>query len=238
MQLFYVPDLTGENIQLPDDEARHCVRVLRKVPGDAIQVTDGRGGYWNASVTETTKRECWVQLVDRLKDPMPRSYKLTMAIAPSKNTDRFEWFLEKATEIGIDRVVPILTIRTERPRLKTERMERILVSAMKQSGRAVMPVLDDLRPFEEVLQEFGSEHSSQRFIATCFGDNRPHLADAYEKGRNVVIFIGPEGDFTDDEVQQAVDAGFGKVSLGPARLRLETAGVTACHIVNLVNETA
>lgn len=237
MQLFYAPDLSTQPVALPDEEARHCVRVLRKVPGDYIMLTDGKGALWHAEIVEAGKHSCLVRLAEQLPNPMPRNYTLTMAIAPSKNTERFEWFLEKATEIGIDRVIPILTDRTERPRLKTERLERILLSAMKQAGRVVMPQLDELTPFKAAVEGFNPA-TEQGLIATCFGDDRPHLAQAYENGRNVVIFIGPEGDFTDAEVAIAVAQGFGKVSLGPARLRLETAGVAACHIINLKNETA
>ncbi len=236
MQLFYAPDVANAPVLLPDDEARHCTKVLRKVPGDRILLTDGKGGLWNAKLLDAGKRECLVQPDELLPNPMPRNYSLTMVVAPSKNTERFEWFLEKATEIGVDRIIPLLTDRTERPRLKTERMERILLAAMKQSGRVVLPILDELSNFDNALKLV--EDAEQRFIATCFGDDRPHLANVYEKGRNVVIFIGPEGDFTEAEAEKAVSVGFHSVSLGPARLRLETAAVAACHIVNLKNETA
>lgn len=236
MQLFYAPDLTTQPVALPEDEAKHCTRVLRKQVGDMINVTDGKGGIWEAEIVVADKRECMVSLRDQLPDPMPRPYHLTMCVATARNTERFEWFIEKATELGVDRIIPMSTARTERARYKRDRLERILLSAMKQSGRAVLPVLDEIKPFADVIKELGKTPIDQAFVAVCFGDDKQHLGNVYEKGRNVVIFIGPEGDLTEQEAEAAIGLGCVPISLGPARLRLETAAVAACHIINLKNE--
>lgn len=233
MQLFYAPDLNTSGCVLPEDEARHCIKVLRKSVGDTITVTNGTGSLFEMQLLTDNYKNCELGFVQALEAPMQRNYSLTMVVAPTKQTERFEWFLEKATEMGIDRIIPVITARSERSRLKPERLERILVSAMKQSGRVYLPQLDELKPLKQVLKELPED--ALNCIATCDGE-RKALQQVYEKGRNVVIFIGPEGDFTPQEVQQCMDAGCVAVSLGPARLRVETAALAACHTINLMNE--
>lgn len=234
MQLFYAPDVSGDLIALSEEESRHCAKVLRKRPGETIMLTDGAGKLLEAELVKVDQRECLAKPIQQLSPEIVQSFKLTIGIAPSKNTDRFEWFLEKATEIGVDTIVPLVTKRTERSRLKHERLNKIILAAMKQSGRVVLPQLEEAQDMEDFLKRNSTDE--QQFIATCFGDERVPLKEAYQKGRNVVILIGPEGDFTPEEATAAMEAGFKTVSLGRARLRLETAGVVACHTLNLMNE--
>ena len=237
MQLFYLPNITGIGTyaQLDAEEARHCLKVLRKRVGDKIEAVDGAGNIYEAELITDDLRDCTVQITRELEDSQRRAYKITIAIAPSKNNERLEWFLEKATEIGIDRVIPIFTDRSERRKLNTERLKKIMVSAMKQSGKALLPQLDEATDLNKVL--LSPDHEGyNKYIATCFGDNRPHLKDIYTKGSNVLILIGPEGDFTEKEADVAIKNGFKPISLGRSRLRLETAGMVACHIINLANE--
>lgn len=234
MQLFYAPDVSGDLISLSAEESKHCTRVLRKRVGDVITITNGAGGLWEAELVKVDQRECLVQLGKALEPEVSQTFKLTIGIAPSKSTDRFEWFLEKATEIGVDTIVPLITKRTERAKLKYERLNKIVLAAMKQSGRVVLPQLEEAQDMKSFLKRTGNDE--QLFIATCFGEERIPLKKAYQKGSNVVILIGPEGDFTPEEAAAAMEAGYKTVSLGNARLRLETAGVVACHTLNLMNE--
>jgi 16S rRNA (uracil1498-N3)-methyltransferase len=158
---------------------------------------------------------------------------LTIGVAPTKNIDRFEWFLEKSTEIGIDRVIPLLCRYSERKEIKPERLEKVMVSAMKQSIKAYLPVLSPLQTFKEAIK---SQFSGQKFIAHCYEGEKQLLRDAVVRGKDVLILIGPEGDFSNEEVELAINEGFVPISLGNSRLRTETAALVACHTVNLINE--
>lgn len=233
MQLFYVPGITENEILLDETESKHAIRVLRLKPGDKVQVVDGKGGFYTAEITEPHPKKCRLSVLEVKKEFEKRNFWLHIAIAPTKNNDRFEWFLEKATELGIDEITPLLCDHSERKSIKPDRLEKVLISAMKQSLKAWLPKLNQLVPFNEFVQK---NDARQKFIAHCFNGPKPHLKNKIEKGTSVTILIGPEGDFSPEEAELAIKNGFQAVSLGSSRLRTETAGVAACHIVNLNNE--
>lgn len=233
--ILYVPDISDKDeVPLPQEEAHHLLRVLRAKTGDEIHLIDGEGGIYKARIQEADKRTCNVRIEEKEEAPVERRYQLTMAVAPTKNDQRFEWFLEKATEMGVDRIVPLISVRSEKERIKRERFERILIAAMKQSDKAYLPRLEDPTRLEAFLEREGSKRS---FIAHCY--KRPEstsLKLLYEKGKDATVLIGPEGDFSRKEVEMAIDMGCEPVSLGRATLRTETAAVAACHTIALMNE--
>ena len=233
MQLFYASNILENEIILDETESKHAIRVLRLNAGDKVQVVDGAGGFYTAEITESHPKKCRLSILESHKEFGKRQFKLHIAIAPTKNNDRFEWFLEKATEIGIDEITPLLCEHSERKTIKPDRLEKILVSAMKQSVKAYLPKLNQLVTFNQFIN---LNEASQKFIAHCNDGEKPHLKNEIVKEINVIILIGPEGDFSTEEIKQAKIASFGEISLGPSRLRTETAGMVACHIVNLVNE--
>ena len=232
MQLFYanIHD-SHAGIILSEEESKHCIKVLRKKIGDRVQVVDGYGGFYECEIMQDKPKHCTLKVLSEQKEFRKRDFQLTIAIAPTKNLSRFEWFLEKATEIGIDRIIPIITSRSERKRLKEERLERIVLTAMKQSGRAYLPELLPLTQFTELVK---SDNTKLKCIATC--DSKNHLKLNYNCADDVCIIVGPEGDFTQEEIILAKENGFKEVSLGPSRLRVETAGIVACHTINMLNE--
>jgi 16S rRNA (uracil1498-N3)-methyltransferase len=234
MQLFYTTEIDTATAVLTGEEARHCVQVLRKRVGDSIHIVDGKGGMYEGLIAKISGKECIVDIQKNEQQYGKRPFYLHIAIAPTKNIARFEWFLEKAAEIGIDEITPIRCARSEREKLRLERLDKILVSAMKQSLKAYLPRLNPLASFEELVG--GQVNAEARFIAWCAPAVNTHLKDNYLPGQSVCILIGPEGDFTDREVHLAFDNGFKAVSLGKSRLRTETAGLAACHTVNLLND--
>lgn len=234
MQLFYTPDINGNTHTLPEEESKHCVRVLRLAEGDTLHLTDGRGNLHTARVTSANPKRCEVEITDTVAAYHKRPYTLTMAVAPTKNNDRFEWFLEKATEIGIDRIIPLECDHSERRVYKTDRGNKVVESAMKQSLKAYHPQLDELTRFAEVVS---MPFDGDRFIAHCEeSTDKKLLRDLAKKGNNTLILIGPEGDFSPEEIARAKAAGFREISLGTSRLRTETAALAACHTVALINE--
>ncbi len=235
MNLFFTTAIEDGRAILPEEEARHCIQALRHKTGDIIFITDGKGSIYEARIEEAGKKTCMASIQQRLPSAAARNHHLHIAIAPTKNLARFEWFLEKATEVGIDEITPLVTEHSERRKLRTERLEKVLVSAMKQSLKAALPKLNDISGFGEIIRK-PVEPGIQKFIAYLGDGVKGRLKDNYEPGRGVCILIGPEGGFSRAEVQSAVDAGFIPVSLGPARLRTETAGIVACHTINLLNE--
>ena len=233
MQLFYVPNISGAEVTLNETESKHAIRVLRLPIGASIQLIDGTGGFYKAKIADANPKKCKLEIVDSQPDFGRKNFKLHIAIAPTKNIDRFEWFLEKVSEIGIDEITPILSSHSERKKINPERLEKILVSAMKQSLKAYLPKLNELTTFKELVTNNKIKH---KYIAYCDDIEKSHLKDKEIKGKDVLILIGPEGDFSPEEIQLAIKNGFDVVSLGTARLRTETAGIVACHIVNLANE--
>jgi 16S rRNA (uracil1498-N3)-methyltransferase len=193
---------------------------------------DGKGGFYEAEISDANPKKCRLSILNSTFDFGKKDFHLHIAIAPTKNTDRFEWFLEKATEIGIDEITPILTSHSERKTVNHDRFEKILISAMKQSLKAYLPQLNGLMSFKELVV---SNKTENKFIAYCDEIQKNHLKDLASKGNNTLVLIGPEGDFSPEEVLLAIENGFKVVSLGESRLRTETAGIVACHIVNLAN---
>lgn len=233
MQLFYIPNILGNEVILDETESKHAIRVLRLSENDQVQLIDGAGGFHEATIINAHSKKCRLLITNSIHEFEKRNFKLHIAIAPTKNIDRFEWFLEKCTEIGIDEITPLLSEQSERKIIKPERLDKILVSAMKQSLKAYLPKLNSIISFNEFIS--GSEYQN-KYIAHCNGGEKMHLKDSVQKDKNILILIGPEGDFSTKEVEQAKEYGFQEVSLGTARLRTETAGIVACHIVNLVND--
>ena len=233
MHLFFTPDLNGNQYTLNETESKHCVRVLRLNEGDKIQLVDGKGSFFEAVIRHAHPKACQVEIIDAKHEVGRRDFRLHIAIGPTKSIDRFEWFLEKSTEIGIDEITPLLCRYSERKSIKPARLESIITSAMKQSLKAYRPVLNEMTSFQDFISQ---EFDGEKYIAHCEPTERKLFSHILPKGKNVLILIGPEGDFSPDEIQFAFDNGFQPVSLGESRLRTETAGVVACHTVNLINE--
>jgi 16S rRNA (uracil1498-N3)-methyltransferase len=234
MQLFYTPDIKNDYYTFSKEESRHCIKVLRKKNGDQINLTDGKGNLFIAQIFDANPKSCKLEIIDIKKEYQKSSYYTHIAIAPTKNIDRLEWFLEKATEIGVNEITPIICQRSERKTIKKERLNKIIIAAIKQSARAYIPKLNPAIS----LNEFTSiEHSQKnKFIANCFDQKRKALNDFKLKNCSSLILIGPEGDFSKQEVTKAQQKGFISVSLGNSRLRTETAGIAACHTINLHNQ--
>ncbi len=233
MQLFYIPGISGNIVTLDQTESKHAIKVLRLSKGDQVQIIDGKGGFYNAEILEDDHRGCKLSVLSSTKRTGEKKFKLHIAIAPTKNTDRFEWFLEKATEIGISEITPLVCDHSERKTIKPERLEKILVSAMKQSLKAYLPKLNKITPLKDFVHR---ATAGRKFIAHCHEGEKKHLKDTVPANTDVLVLIGPEGDFSAGEVDMAKKLGFMEISLGSSRLRTETAGVAACHIVNLANE--
>jgi 16S rRNA (uracil1498-N3)-methyltransferase len=232
MALFYAPNLLLGNI-LPEEESQHAIRVLRLQKGDRISIVDGIGGFYDAIISNPHPKHCGFEIIETRTDFGKRDYKLHIAIAPTKNIERFEWFIEKSTEIGIDEITPVTCRFSERKIVKEDRLEKIIVSAAKQSVKAFFPKLNPLCSFDELLK---NHQTSQKFIAHCYDFDKPLLQVEIRRATNVLILIGPEGDFSPEEVEKAISQGFLPVSLGESRLRTETAGIVACHTVALLNQ--
>ena len=232
MQLFYQPEPDLANPALPPEESRHCVQVLRRQAGDAITVVDGRGTYYEAMITEANAKHCRFA-VEQTRREAERLYRIHLAVAPTKNLDRTEWLVEKLVEVGVDHLSFIRCAHSERRVLKTERLLKKAVAAMKQAGRATLPVIDELQPFADFLKHpLGSQ---QGFIAYVDFNNTIYLKQAAQARGSYVVLIGPEGGFSEAEVDQARQAGYHGVSLGHYRLRTETAGLVAGMTLNLMN---
>lgn len=231
MHLFYAPQLLASAV-LPEVESQHAVKVLRLNCGDSIQLVDGKGGLYNARITLPHHKHCGFEITETLTDTSLRNYQLHLAIAPTKNIDRFEWFVEKATEIGIDQITPLICKNSERKTVKAERIEKIIISAAKQSLKAKFPELNSACAFEEFISTYHADH---HFIAHCHNDDKWLLKSQVQAGKSVIILIGPEGDFSTQEVTTALKNNYLPVSLGNSRLRTETAGLVACSTVAFCN---
>ncbi len=233
MHLFYISDLQSDIVLLDKEESQHCVKVLRMKAGDTVAIVDGQGNYCRAMISSASPKTCELTIISKVEGFGKRDFKLVMAVAPTKNIDRFEWFLEKATEIGVDVVTPLLCQRSERKDIKPERLQKVIVSAMKQSVKAFLPELTELVAFRNVVEQ---PFDGDKFIAHCADGEKVLLQNLIQPGRDVIILIGPEGDFSADEIELALKNGYRPVSLGNSRLRTETAAVVACHTANLLNE--
>jgi len=229
MQLFYTQNIKDNMAIFTEEEARH-IKVLRKKTGDVLHFIDGVGGWYKGEIMEVHKKQCVLSILEHSPSYNQRKVHLHIAIAPTKNINRLEWFLEKATEIGIDEITPILCDRSERKKIRNDRLEKILLSAAKQSLKAYLPKLNELTDYQDFIKK---ENDSLKYIAYCNDDNLNHLKKEYSSPQNVTILIGPEGDFSEKEIQFALENNYQGISLGDSRLRTETAGIVACHIINL-----
>jgi 16S rRNA (uracil1498-N3)-methyltransferase len=235
MNVFYCPTITGNEAVLSPGESAHCIRVLRLSKGDNIMLIDGRGGLFEACITVPDPKQCTMEILRSVDHGKNRNFSLHIAIAPTKNIDRFEWFVEKAVEIGIDTITPLLCQRSERRILKTDRLHKLVLSTMKQAVVPYQPVINELTDLRTFLTT-NNNHPGYHFIAHCAETERKSLKSAVITGSDVIVLIGPEGDFSPEEIKLASDNNFIPVTLGPNRLRTETAGVVACHTVTLLNE--
>ena len=233
MRFFYVPNVQ-DNGELPEEEAMHALRVLRLKSGDEIMLTDGTGNFYKAEITVAATRKCVFKLLETIpQTPIWRGH-LHLVVSPTKMMERMEWLVEKATEIGFDRISFINCDNSERRVIKVKRLEKIAVSAMKQSRKAWKPIIDEIVSFDELVAE---STEGLRYIAHCYEEikkvdlfNQLSISD---KDEDVTVFIGPEGDFSLSEVKKAIDAGFVSVSLGESRLRTETAALYSVMMANL-----
>lgn len=232
MHLFYTPDIRTIT-ELPEEEAGHCLRVLRLSQGDELMLTDGKGFFYKAEITAASGKRCMVAIRDILPEKKSWNCHLHIAMAPTKNMDRNEWFAEKATEIGFDELTFLNCRFSERKVIKRERIEKILVSAMKQSLKATVPALNEMTDFEKFVR---LGFKGQKFIAHCYESEKQPLYQLLRKGEDALVLVGPEGDFSPGEVELALAHGFAPVSLGKSRLRTETAALVACHTLNLANQ--
>ncbi|UII76166.1 16S rRNA (uracil(1498)-N(3))-methyltransferase [Flagellimonas sp. HMM57] len=233
MQLFFNPSLDNSFKQFffTPEESKHIVKVLRKKEGDLLQITNGKGYLFEAKIITADPRNCKAQIVKDIKS-VPKRYRLHLIVAPTKMNDRYEWFLEKATEIGVDEITPIICERSERKVLKIERMQRVLQSAMKQSLQTFLPKLNPIISYQEFMDK---ELEGFKFIAHCDEGEKMEFKRKAVADSNIVMLIGPEGDFSKAEIDQAKSKGFVPVSLGTTRLRTETAAIVACTTVSIVN---
>lgn len=237
---FYLQDIEGLT-ELPEAESAHCVRVMRMKAGDAIVCVDGKGHRYRCCITDAHPKHCGIRVMSVEDAPPHWGVNITLCFAPTKNMDRIEWMAEKCTEMGIDRLIPVECKHSERRALKTERLNKILVSAMKQSLKATLPQLDELTPVECVLTGLtdatGRPWSGRKFICYCSDTVERHeFAAEYKIGEDVAIMIGPEGDFSEHEIKTALKHGWMPVSLGKSRLRTETAALTAVADVHCINQ--
>ena len=236
MNLFYQPDIN--TLTLPEEESAHCAQVLRMQAGDRIHITDGLGTIYEAEITNPHRKHCTYKILSRTQPEPLHEGRVHIAIAPTKNIDRIEWMIEKCVEMGVDEITPVLCRFSERKTVNEERLQKILVSAAKQSLKATFPTLHPLTPVNELITNATEQ---DRLIAHCMdsygpSDSKFALKNCITRGNSVVVLIGPEGDFSSDEVKQALECGWKPVSLGKARLRTETAGLVACHTALLLNE--
>ena len=229
MQLFFIEKPESE-IVLSKEESRHATKVLRKKEGDILNCTDGKGGFYKAEITVSDTKNCRLQIISSEQKPKQHNYHLHIAIAPTKNMDRFEWFLEKATEIGIDEITPIICSHSERKIIKKDRCKRILLSAMKQSLKYHLPKLNEALSLTNFLK---TDFDGTKYIAHCENGEKMDLK-TINKTKKTIILIGPEGDFSQKEIELALENQFNAVNLAKSRLRTETAGIIAVHTINII----
>jgi len=234
MHLFYTPDLIAgqSHYQLNEEESKHCIRVLRLNQGDQVQLIDGKGGLYTAIIADPHPKRTLLQINSAHQEYQKRDHYLHIAVAPTKNLDRTEWFLEKATEIGIDEISLIICQRSERKEAKVDRLNKIITAAVKQSLKAYHPLLNEAVPLSGILNR---AFSGQKFIAHCEPGEKIDLRSAIEPRGNYLVLIGPEGDFTPTEINEAFKNDFKAITLGNSRLRTETAALEACFEINFLN---
>lgn len=232
MHLFYCPDLEPGLVDLPEEEAHHATQVMRLGVGQRIGLLNGRGTRAEAELVDVSRKRCVAMVLESREMPRERTGAIHLAVAPTKQMDRLEWLVEKAVELGVDRISPLMTTRTERARIRLDRLERVAIAAMKQSMRAWLPLIDNPIELKDLLAEPAPQ---QRFFGWCSGE-QPELMNVYEPGIAALMLIGPEGDFSPAEAEQLMSAGFAAVSLGGARLRTETAALAAITWMSLAQQ--
>lgn len=232
MQLFYAHKIEAPKAFLDQEETRHCTKTLRKNIHDIISFTDGCGSMYEGKILDFNKKSCTLEIIKTIETTDKRNFKLHLAIAPTKNINRLEWFLEKATEFGIDEVTFLLCQRSERKNIRLDRLEKVVLSAAKQSLKSIFPKVNNLIKFKDFIPQ---TKASFKGIAHCNTENLPHLKNVLDQEvKEILLLIGPEGDFSEEEVALATSHGFEEIGLGTSRLRTETAGIAACHTVHLV----
>jgi 16S rRNA (uracil1498-N3)-methyltransferase len=232
MHIFYTPDINSDTYVLSEEESKHCVKVLRLDTGSLLYLVDGKGGFYTAIVADPHPKRTKLKIQSKVENFGKRNHYLHIAIAPTKNIERIEWFLEKATEIGIDEITPIICDRSERKDIKTERLNKVITSAIKQSIKAYHPKLNEAVRFSDFIIK---NAQSQKFIAHCMDGGKTTIKEQLIPNSNYLVLIGPEGDFTLEEVEAAVNNNFIPASLGNSRLRTETAALEACFEINFLN---
>ena len=234
MQIFYAPLLTGDTYILDETESKHCIKVLRMGKGEKVNLIDGKGNLFEGYVSNPDSRRCGISITRKIIEYEKRDYNLHIAISPLKNPERFELFVEKSVELGIDEITPLICNHTEKKNIKAERVEKVIISAMKQSLKALKTRLNDPISFNEFVKK---EYSGKKIIAHCNDvPGKKSISEVYERGENVLILIGPEGDFSEDEINLSKLHGFISIHLGASRLRTETAGIAACHSIYFINQ--
>ena len=234
MQLFFADKIDGTTAFLDEIESGHCFRVLRKKSGDEIQFVDGLGNFFEGKILDINKKRTSISIEKKIENWKPLPYQLHIAIAPTKNNDRYEWFLEKATEAGIHQITPIKCQRSERRTIKLERYQKVLKTAMKQSLSARLPIITELTDFKQFIKKDFSNFDKR--IAWCGEKDLPNLKEKIEAKKNQLFLIGPEGDFTKEEFELAKENGFQPITFGDMRMRTETAGVYCSMITAFVNQ--
>ena len=230
---FYAPDIEINPI-LPESDSQHCVRVLRMKSGDMIEIIDGKGCRYECKILDAHQKRTRVEIINKQNVPLSWNNNITIAVAPTKHMDRMEWLVEKLTEIGVNQIIPLLCRYSERKEIKTERLEKIAISAMKQSLKTVLPTIEQMTNIKKVISEC---NATQKFIAYC-DQSIPRLlfSKEYVADKDTIILIGPEGDFSQDEIKYALENGFKPISLGDNRLRTETAALVACNTCHIINQ--
>lgn len=233
MELLVDKDFDERGV-LCEEESRHCVSVMRHRVGDDVFVTDGKGTLYTCKIAEIKGKSCSLEVLLSAVQPAPKHH-LHMAVAPTKNTDRFEWFVEKAVEMGVSEITPIICEHSERNHLRLDRLERLVVAACKQSLKYYLPRINEPRKASELIK---NDNSDQKFILHCEPGDKQHLFNIAEACKSSLVMIGPEGDFSQNEIAMAKQNAFSEATLGPERLRTETAAMVACHCIDLKNTIA
>lgn len=232
MYLFYAPDLNLKDCFLNEEESRHCIKVLRLQKEDQIEVIDGKGNFYHAKITVPDPKKTYFLILKEQQEFGKRNHYLHIAVAPTKNIERLEWFVEKATEIGIDEITPILCQHSERKVINHERLNKVITSAVKQSLKAYHPKLNQLSTFDSFIK---TKIEAQKWIAHCVNDEKVSIKEVLIPQKKYLILIGPEGDFSPQEIDLALQNQFQAITLGNTRLRTETAALEACFEVNFLN---
>jgi len=233
MHIFYTPDITQNTYTLNEEESKHCVRVLRLPVGSLVNLVDGKGGFYTAEITSDNPKKVSLAVLNVEEAYQKRNHYLHIAVAPTKNIDRIEWFLEKATELGIDEITPIISDRSERRIVKEDRLNKVITAAVKQSIKAYHPKLNDAISYDSFLK---IPFDGDKLIAHCIDNvEKKYISDLVRPRERYLILIGPEGDFTPDEVNLALNKGFKALTLGQNRLRTETAALATCFEINYLN---